>query len=590
MQAAELLPLWQDLVRDAAARGERIRIHGGGSKAPWWAAVQHSGVDAAEHTLDTTALSGIVNFEPTELVITARAGTPLADIEAALAAQNQYLPFEPPHFARADAGTATVGGAVASALSGPARVSAGGVRDYVLGATLLNGKGEVLRFGGEVMKNVAGFDVSRLLCGSLGSLGVIVDVSLKVLPLAPAEASLRFSMTQDEAITRCNTWAAQPLSLNASAWLPDRNDAGNGTLTLRLRGAQAAVQAAQRSLGGDRVPEAEAAAFFSLELLRRRLDEETVSRVVRFRSQGGEETVAAVLGDLRFRCVRQVEQAIAGVFIRRPRAWFRLRHDDHFFWLGDEGKDFLDVMEAGFGTEAELPDCRGGWCARFLVFFAFFVFFVLFGYLFCCGLERLRHDFQRSQAREFRCQFIDGRCTLEKRLAGPESDVEPAEGGLRSAGFRPGFLGRSGIWPGGSFRRPILLCQQAQFFTYGGGRFRIGIGAVGMAVKLLLEHVGRFEEDIDHLAARRHLALAQPVQQVLQDMGDIRHVGEAESAAAALDGMRGAENGVHFLGVGRIDVHFEQQAFHFCQVFRTFVEEHLVELAHVYAHDSGARG
>ena len=262
MQAAELLPLWQDLVRDAAARGERIRIHGGGSKAPWWAAVQHSGADTAEHTLDTTALSGIVNFEPTELVITARAGTPLADIEAALAAQNQYLPFEPPHFARANAGTATLGGAVASALSGPARVSAGAVRDYVLGATLLNGKGEVLRFGGEVMKNVAGFDVSRLLCGSLGSLGVIVDVSLKVLPLAPAEASLRFSMTQDEAITRCNTWAAQPLPLNASAWLPDRNDAGNGTLTLRLRGAQAAVQAAQRSLGGDRVPDAEAAAFW----------------------------------------------------------------------------------------------------------------------------------------------------------------------------------------------------------------------------------------------------------------------------------------------------------------------------------------
>ncbi|OZB73257.1 MAG: glycolate oxidase subunit GlcE [Thiomonas sp. 14-64-326] len=262
MQADDLIPLWQDLVREAASRGERIRIHGGGSKAPWWAAAQHSGVDAAEHTLDATQLSGITHFEPTELVITARAGTPLAEIEAALAEHHQFLPFEPPHFARI--GRATLGGMVASALSGPARISAGGVRDYVLGATLLSGKGEVLRFGGEVMKNVAGFDVSRLLCGSLGSLGVILDVSLKIMPVAPAQTTLRFSMTQDEAITRCNTWAAQPLPLNASAWLPDRSaGTGKGVLTLRLRGAQAAVQAAQTRLGGERMAEAEAAAFWT---------------------------------------------------------------------------------------------------------------------------------------------------------------------------------------------------------------------------------------------------------------------------------------------------------------------------------------
>ncbi|MBN2691759.1 MAG: FAD-binding protein, partial [Burkholderiaceae bacterium] len=159
MQADDLIPLWQDLVREAASRGERIRIHGGNSKAPWWAAVQHCGMDTAEHTLDTTLLPGITHFEPTELVITARAGTPLSTVEAALAEHQQYLPFEPPHFARGGQSTATLGGTVASALSGPARISAGGVRDFVLGATLLNGRGEVLRFGGEVMKNVAGFDV-----------------------------------------------------------------------------------------------------------------------------------------------------------------------------------------------------------------------------------------------------------------------------------------------------------------------------------------------------------------------------------------------------------------------------------------------
>jgi glycolate oxidase FAD binding subunit len=262
MQADDLIPLWQDLVREAGSRGERIRIHAGNSKAPWWAAVQQTGMDTAEHTLDTTLLSGITHFEPTELVITARAGTPLADIEAALAEHQQFLPFEPPHFARS--GQATLGGMVASAMSGPARISAGGVRDYVLGATLLNGKSEVLHFGGEVMKNVAGFDVSRLLCGSLGSLGVILDVSLKVLPVAPAQATLRFAMTQDEAITRCNTWAAQPLPLNASAWLPDRSaGTGKGVLTLRLRGAQAAVQAASAKLGGERLPETEASTFWT---------------------------------------------------------------------------------------------------------------------------------------------------------------------------------------------------------------------------------------------------------------------------------------------------------------------------------------
>lgn len=260
MQAEQLLQLWQQQVRDCAARGERIRIHGGNSKAPWWPAVQGSGIESAEHTLDTTLLSGIVNYEPTELVVTAYAGTPLAELEAALTEHGQCLPFEPPHFARNGA-RATVGGMVASGLSGPARISVGATRDFVLGASLLNGRAEVLHFGGEVMKNVAGFDVSRLLCGSLGSLGVILKVSLKVLPVAPAEATLRFSMSQDDAIATVNGWAGRPLPLNASAWMPDR--AGGGVLTLRLRGAQAAVTAAQGTLGGDLLSQTDAQAFWT---------------------------------------------------------------------------------------------------------------------------------------------------------------------------------------------------------------------------------------------------------------------------------------------------------------------------------------
>ncbi len=263
MQAEQLLSLWQQQVRDCAARGERIRIHGGGSKSPWWAAVRDSNAESADHTIDTSPLAGIVNYEPTELVVTAWAGTPLRDIEAALAERGQYLPFEPPQFARGSSVGATLGGVVASASAGPARVAAGGVRDYVLGAGMINGRGELLRFGGEVMKNVAGFDVSRLLCGSLGSLGIITQVSLKVLPLPPAEATLRFALTQAESIVQVNTWAGQPLPLNASCWTPGRSGGDAGVLTLRLRGARAAVDAACRKLGGERVPDAEAQAFWT---------------------------------------------------------------------------------------------------------------------------------------------------------------------------------------------------------------------------------------------------------------------------------------------------------------------------------------
>ncbi len=235
-----------DRVRAAAASGERLRVRGGGTK-------DFLGDAGQGDLLDTTAWRGITSYEPSELFVTARCGTPLAELEAALAQRGQCLPFEPPH---GGAG-ATVGGMVAAGLAGPARASVGAVRDYVLGAQLVNGRGELLVFGGQVMKNVAGYDVSRVLAGSRGRLGVIAEVSLKVLAVAPAEATLRFELSQAEALERLHGWGGRPLPLNASCWVAD---AGVGTLYLRLRGAVAAVESACAALGGERQPQASSAA------------------------------------------------------------------------------------------------------------------------------------------------------------------------------------------------------------------------------------------------------------------------------------------------------------------------------------------
>jgi glycolate oxidase FAD binding subunit len=234
-----------------AARGT-LCIRGGGSKDFYGEAPRGDAV------LDTRALAGISAYEPSELVITVRAGTPLAELEAALAERGQHLAFEPPRFANREGGAegGTVGGMVAAGLSGPARAAVGGVRDYVLGATMLNGRGECLSFGGQVMKNVAGYDVARLLTGSLGILGVICEVSLKVLPLPPAQATLRFELGEADAIARLNAWGGQPLPLNASAWHA-------GTLVLRLAGARAAVEAAARTLGGEVLADDVARAFWA---------------------------------------------------------------------------------------------------------------------------------------------------------------------------------------------------------------------------------------------------------------------------------------------------------------------------------------
>ena len=237
---------YAERIRAAADRGTPLRIRGGGSKDFYGESLQGE-------LLDTRDLSGIVSYEPSELVVTVRAGTPLAELEAALAERGQCLPFEPPHFG----GGATVGGMVAAGLSGPARASVGSVRDYVLGVRMINGRGEELMFGGTVMKNVAGYDVSRLMAGALGTLGLITEVSLKVLPVAPAEATLKFAMTQAEALKRLNAWGGQPLPLNASCWV----DAdGEQVLYLRLRGAAAAVESACRTLGGERMDNATVAA------------------------------------------------------------------------------------------------------------------------------------------------------------------------------------------------------------------------------------------------------------------------------------------------------------------------------------------
>ncbi len=240
-----------DRVRSAAASAQPLRIRGGGSK-------DFYGQALLGEILDTRGVAGIVSYEPSELVVTVRAGTPLAEIEAALAEKGQYLPFEPPHFATAAGDVATVGGMVAAGLGGPARAAVGNVRDYVLGVQMINGKGELLTFGGQVMKNVAGYDLSRLMTGSMGTLGVIAEVSLKVLPVATAEATLLFHLDEASAIRQLNAWAGKPLPVNASCWINDKSADKTGgnespSLYVRLRGAKAAVEAACQTMGGERM-------------------------------------------------------------------------------------------------------------------------------------------------------------------------------------------------------------------------------------------------------------------------------------------------------------------------------------------------
>lgn len=231
-------------VMDAHRAHQPLRLCGAGTK-------DFYGESCEGARLDLTGYRGVVEYEPSELVLTARCGTPLSEIEAVLAANRQFLAFEPPPLG----GDPTIGGVIAAGLSGPRRSHAGAARDFVLGAVLLGVDGEVLHFGGKVMKNVAGFDVSRLLCGSLGILGPILEVSLKVMPLPREEQTLRFELSEAAALAAFNRWAGQPLPLSATSWW-------NGMATLRLSGAPAAVRAARPQLGGETVEPAAAAAWW----------------------------------------------------------------------------------------------------------------------------------------------------------------------------------------------------------------------------------------------------------------------------------------------------------------------------------------
>lgn len=222
----------RERVLAAGRTGGRLRIRGAGTK-------DFLGEAFEGELLDTRALAGVVDYEPSELVVTALAGTRLSGLESLLAGHGQFLAFEPPAFG----GDPTLGGIVAAGLSGPRRASVGSVRDFVLGVELLAASGERLNFGGRVMKNVAGFDVARLLCGSFGILGLIVKVSVKVLPRPVAEATLAFEMGAAEAIESFNRWSRRPLPLSATSWY-------DGVARIRLSGVASAVDAARATLGG----------------------------------------------------------------------------------------------------------------------------------------------------------------------------------------------------------------------------------------------------------------------------------------------------------------------------------------------------
>jgi glycolate oxidase FAD binding subunit len=231
-------------VSDAAQRKVALCVRGGGTK-------DFYGNEPRGEPLDMRSHAGIVSYEPSELVVSARCGTLLAELENAIAEKSQILAFEPPRFGAG----ATIGGCVAAGLSGPRRASAGALRDYVLGVRVVDGRGRVLSFGGQVMKNVAGYDVSRLMAGSLGTLGAILEVSLKLLPAPRAERTQRLELGEARAIDALNRWAGRALPLSASAWQ-------EGVLALRFSGAETAVTSAANEVGGELLPPVQAAAFW----------------------------------------------------------------------------------------------------------------------------------------------------------------------------------------------------------------------------------------------------------------------------------------------------------------------------------------
>ena len=227
----DLIPTLCDQVRQACAESKPVCIQGGNSKSFYGRASQGDVLRISEH-------QGVISYEPSELVLRARAGTRLAEIEQLLDEQRQMLAFEPPHFGT----NSTLGGAIATGLSGPRRPFSGAARDFVLGTGIINGKGEALGFGGQVMKNVAGYDLSRFMCGALGTLGLITDVSVKVLPKPEVDYTLKQVCSQHEAIERFSQWQQKPLPLSAACWHDEH-------LYVRLSGSEAASRQAQHQLG-----------------------------------------------------------------------------------------------------------------------------------------------------------------------------------------------------------------------------------------------------------------------------------------------------------------------------------------------------
>ena len=237
MDAPAVLNELRERVTAAHQQCQPLRLRGAGTKDFYGEAAS-----AGPSVLDLRSYRGIVDYEPSELVVTARCGTPLSEIETALADRGQFLAFEPPGFG----GDPTIGGVIAAGLSGPRRMYAGAARDFVLGATLLDARGDILRFGGQVMKIVTGNEETQQQSGTKGSLGLITEVSLKVLPRPRAEETERFDMPAARALEAFNRWSGQPLPLSGAAWW-------DGITWIRLSGASSAVRAAQERLGGERV-------------------------------------------------------------------------------------------------------------------------------------------------------------------------------------------------------------------------------------------------------------------------------------------------------------------------------------------------
>lgn len=239
MEATNRTQELQDRIRSAFNNKSMLKIIGGNSKHFYGNAENIITANKAE-IIETRIHQGVISYEPSELVITARAGTPLKEIETLLAKNNQMLPFEPPHFGE----HATLGGAIATGLSGSRRPFTGSVRDFVLGAKIINGKGDIMSFGGQVMKNVAGYDVSRLMVGALGTLGLLLEISIKVLPRPNTEVTQCIATSQQDALDTMHRLNQTSLPLSALAY-------ENEKLYIRLSGAASAVNAAQKDVGGE---------------------------------------------------------------------------------------------------------------------------------------------------------------------------------------------------------------------------------------------------------------------------------------------------------------------------------------------------